>query len=182
MASLIFTLLIAGLVFGALAAMIARNKGADGTTGFLLGAFLGPIGCLIAALLSPVTAQEQHALEHGAKMPILMNNPPENQRLDNAQYRLWLVNTYFIKRNEVLGEVICGERAFKTIDEALVFANDLEIAKKLEIERIRQASSPEVDAELAALGITSDGEVYYYKTYKYHLLKDAVAYARLGKN
>ena len=181
MGSLIFTLFIAGLLFGGFGAMIANNKGVDGTIGFLLGAFLGPIGCLIVALLSPATAQEAHSLEPVAKTPISTNDPPKNQRLDNAQYRVWLVSSYAIERNEVLGEVICGERSFKTIDEALRFAHDLEIAKNLEAERALEEASPQLDAELTALGITFDGEVYHYKTYRYQLLKDAVAYASLGR-
>jgi len=32
------------------------------------------------------------------------------------------------------------------------------------------------------ISITFDGECYNYKSYRYQTLKDAVAYAKLGKN
>jgi hypothetical protein len=182
MDGLLFTLFIAGLLFGAFGAMIANNKGADATTGFLLGAFLGPIGCLIAALLSPALAQELNVLRRAEKTLTSCDNTLENQSLDNAQYRLWLVKTYAIERNEVLGEVICGKRSFKTIEEALFFAHELENAKNLGAAQAREALAAQLDAEATALGITFDGEVYHYKTYRYQALKDAVAYARLGKD
>ena len=181
MGNLVVTLFVAGLIFGAFGAMIAKNKGADGTTGFLLGAFLGPIGCLIAVFLSPAPAQSTGPTLSNTATPKIQNTPPKDQSLENAQYRLWLVKTYGIERNEVLGEVICGERSFKTIDDALRFAHESECDKKRETEKAQMVAAEELGSEAKALGITFDGEMYYYKNYRYNSLKDAVNYARLGK-
>lgn len=182
MGNLIVTLFVAGLIFGSFGAMIAKNKGADGTTGFLLGAFLGPIGCLIAVFLSPAPAQNTTSMHSTTAIPKVQDTPPKDQNLENAQYRLWLVKTYGIERNDVLGEVICGERSFKTIDDALRFAHESESDKKQEIEKAQMAVIEELGSEAKALGITFDGEMYYYKNYRYNSLKDAVNYARLGKD
>jgi hypothetical protein len=114
MSSLIVTLFVAGLIFGAFGALIAKNKGADSTIGFFLGAFLGPIGCLIAVFLSPSPAQSAAPSQPSSATPRVNKPSPESHDLENAQYRLWLVNTYGIERNDVLGEFICGERSFKT--------------------------------------------------------------------
>ncbi len=181
MGDLIFTLLVAGGMFGAFGALIANNKGVDGTTGFLLGAFLGPIGCLIVAFLTP--QQPQASLEKSTSndgLPV-QSVPPKSRNLENAQYRIWLVREYAIERNDVLGEVICGEKSFKTMDDALRFADAIERKKVEEKEAAAAESKAQLAAEVAALGITFDGELYHYKSYKYQSLSDAIAYARLGK-
>jgi len=110
------------------------------------------------------------------------NSPPEIRNLENARYRVWLVNEYGIQKNEVLGEVICGEKSFSNVDTALQYAHDAEL-KKMPIETVasKQLEQLEVGSEAAELGITFDGEYYNYKSYRYQTLKDAVAYARLGK-
>lgn len=111
------------------------------------------------------------------------NSPPEIRTLENAQYRVWLVNEYGIEKNDVLGEVICGERSFSNVDTALQYAHDAELRKMpIETTASKQVGQLNVGSEAAELGITFDGEYYNYKTYRYQALKDAVAYAKLGKN
>lgn len=46
-------LIILWLLFGIAAAVVFQNKGKDGCAGFALGFFLGPIGLIIALVLSP---------------------------------------------------------------------------------------------------------------------------------
>lgn len=108
--------------------------------------------------------------------------PPENRSLKNVQYRLWLLSEYGIERNDILGEFICNDESFKTIDAALKFADEAEKAKKLETENTKTPNSQYLSVEASELGITFDGEVYHYKAYRYQSLKDALAYARLGKD
>ncbi len=111
------------------------------------------------------------------------NSPPEIRTLHNAQYRVWLVNEYGIERNDVLGEVICGERSFSNVDTALQYAHDAELRKMpIETAASKQVEQLNVGSEAAELGVTFDGEYYNYKSYRYQTLKDAVAYAKLGKN
>lgn len=62
-----------------------------------------------------------YAHAHGEDFPL------EKMTLDNPQYRLWLVKRYEIERNELLGEVICGEKSFKTAEEALGYAHSVQI-------------------------------------------------------
>lgn len=186
MGGLFFILLISAIVFGAFGSMIANNKGVDGTTGFLLGAFLGPVGCLITVFLSPQQTDDKRSFSPVPLKSAPKSTEPEIQSLENAQYRLWLVSKYAIERNDVLGEVICGEKSFKSVDEALQFADGIEKAKradaKAKAEEVEAAHAEHLSAEAVALGITFDGEVYQYKSYRYQALKDAVAYAKLGKD
>jgi hypothetical protein len=122
MIELLILIVFMGVFFGTLGALIAKYRGASGAFGFLLGAILGPIGCLIAVFLRP------HAIPNQAATRV--PSPPSNKDLDNAQYRLWLVRKYAIERNEVLGEVICGNLSFSTVDEALKFAHEYEESKQ----------------------------------------------------
>ncbi len=107
---------------------------------------------------------------------------PENRSLENAQYRLWLVNEYKIERNDILGEFICRDKSFKTVDDALEFADEAEKTKKAEVENVNAPATEYLNPEASELGITFDGELYHYKAYRYQSLKDALAYARLGKD
>ena len=113
-----------------------------GVGGFFLGFFLGPIGWIIVLLL-PRENKTVHT------QPPAQISPPADAHLDNDEYKIWLVQTYEIKRNEVLDSYVCNEKLFKTIDLALDFAHSLEIKaraqahdeekKRIEnIERIRK--------------------------------------------
>lgn len=107
---------------------------------------------------------------------------PENRSLKNVQYRLWLVSEYGIERNDILGEFICNDESFKTIDAALKFADEAEKSKKLEAKNTNTPNTQYLSVEASELGITFDGEIYHYKAYRYQSLKDALAYARREKD
>ena len=116
-------LFVAGLVFGFVGIAIAANKGVSQTAGFFLGAFLGPIGLVIVALLSP-------AGEDQASAPAPFSKSFEGEReLSNDAYRLWLTSRYAIQRNDVLDRYVVGERLFPSIDEALHHASELQGAE-----------------------------------------------------
>lgn len=123
MTGLVLGIALAGLIFGALGAYIASYKGIDGGLGFILGALLGPIGCLIVAVLNPA----QQSAPAAAGSPVTGAFVEGPMVLGNAQYRLWLVKNYKIERNEVLGEVICGQKSFKTTDDALTYAHSMHL-------------------------------------------------------
>jgi len=50
--------------------------------------------------------------------------------LEDARYKVWLVETYAITKHDVLGEYLCGDRSFETIAEALEYAHSEETAKR----------------------------------------------------
>lgn len=60
-----FLLIVFGLVFGLIGGSIASAKGGSEVGGFLLGAFLGPIGLVIAALLGSDEGKQQQRLVQG---------------------------------------------------------------------------------------------------------------------
>lgn len=129
MGELFLFLIIFGFIFGLIGLAIANNKGLNGTAGFLLGAFLGPIGLIIVALLSssqtPTTLNKRDGL----------TDFQGEKDLTNDTYKIWLVSKYGIEKNETLSSFICDEKIFPTIDQALFHANILEIEKeKYEIE------------------------------------------------
>lgn len=63
-------LLIFGAVFGVIGSVIAQNKNANVAAGFWLGALLGPIGLIIAALLSPTGENVAEALTSPASSKV----------------------------------------------------------------------------------------------------------------
>lgn len=71
--------------------------------------------------------------------------------LGNAQYKVWLVETYGITKNEVLGEFVCGEKSFKSIDDALQFAHSEETEKRARMEEERSRREAEHLAEIERL-------------------------------
>ncbi|MGX7925646.1 hypothetical protein ACWPMX_03630 [Tsuneonella sp. HG094] len=53
--------------------------------------------------------------------------------LTQDPYRLWLAETYGIKRSDVFNRFVVGQQTFETLDDALAFAH----SEELEIYRIR---------------------------------------------
>lgn len=139
------TVIIGSLIFGFVGMAIADHKHASKPAGFWLGFFLWPIGLVIAALLGPpATAQKVEAASR--KKPTKLDDAIERD-LSNARYKVWLIEAYGIEKNEVLGEFLCGENSFKTVDEALEFAHGKEVEKLAEAEAQRQRRELERQAE-----------------------------------
>lgn len=130
---------------GVVGAVIAANKRASGGLGFTLGLLFGPIGLIVAALLSP----SENPDRAGAPSPsnAAATKPPTEANLQNAQYKVWLIETYCITRNEVLGEFVCGENSFNSIDDALHFAHSEETKKRVREEEERRQREAERQAE-----------------------------------
>jgi hypothetical protein len=112
-----------GALFGWIGVAIARNKGVSSAAGFWLGAFLGPIGLVIVALLSPAQDLESQ--------PTIPKQFEGERALTNDAYKLWLTSRFSIKRNDVLDSYVIGERLFPDVQSALDYAkeqHDAEIA------------------------------------------------------
>ena len=132
-------LFVAGLLFGFVGVLIAANKGVSSAAGFWLGAFLGPIGLVIVALLSP-DGDDQ------ASAPAPVSKSFEGERaLSNDAYRLWLTSRYAIQRNEVLDRYVVSDRLFPSVDDALHHASELhrEEIEAAEAEKQRKAEERE---------------------------------------
>jgi hypothetical protein len=194
----LIALLIVNLVLSCVVGWVSEQRGRSFWLGFWLSAFLSPIfGVLILIALpggSTVGSASGSNNETNAEVSassIASAEPPNIQKtIDNAQYRLWLTKTYSISKNDVLGEYVCGDKAFPTGEDAIKYAHGLEQEKAelaLRVEEQEKADralrSAEVSAEIgeesAALGVRFDGEFYVYENYKYTSLADALAYARL---
>jgi hypothetical protein len=115
---LLFVLLLSGLVFGGIGVAIARNKNVDGTFGFLLGAFLGPLGLIIVALLNPPAAKSQ--MQYGDRFPGKADPTSD-------AYRLWLSQKYAISRNELFDKYVSGEKLYDSLDAAIAHVHEEEI-------------------------------------------------------
>lgn len=172
----LLAILIGSVIFGYVGMIIAEHKNASKPAGFWLGFFLWPFGLVIAALLGPTRTTSQQGQSAPTNKSTELDKGIERS-LSNAKYKVWLIEAYGIEKNEVLGEFVCGEKSFKTVDEALEFAH----AKQAEAEHEHQRREPDestLKTEAEALGITFDGEFYHFKTYRYEKLKDAIVYAR----
>ncbi len=134
-------LFLMGLIFGAVGVAIASNKNVDGLAGFLLGAFLGPIGLIIVALLNPSRAVTSSAANGDSRKEHNVDFVGERSFTSDA-YRLWLADRYKIQRNDVFERFVIGDRTFETLDAALAYCYDEEDkkVKKAELEQERAAS------------------------------------------
>lgn len=131
MGDVLLVLFFVGLICGIVGATIAQHKGGSAAAGFFLGAFLGPIGLIIAALLGP----EQQVQ---AERPKVSASFEGERSLANDSYKLWLTSRFNIQRNDVLGSYVCDSRLFPTLDAVLAYASDKH-ASELAAAEQRQA-------------------------------------------
>ena len=121
-----------------------------GGTGFLLGLLLGPIGWIIVLLLPRESQQSDNPNYSQQNLRnTLLQQPSRSSRperdLTSDAYKIWLVETYEIKKNDVFEKYVCNETLFETLDDALVYADSLEAEKRAneeieaEKERLKKA-------------------------------------------
>ena len=150
---ILVVLFLMGLIFGAVGAAIASNKNVDGVAGFLLGAFLGPIGLIIVALLNPSTAVTSSAAD-AVKPEKEIDEFVGEINLTSDPYRLWLADRYEIQRNELFDRFVIKDQTFDTLDAALSYAYDLEAARiesaRLDNERLLAERSARLEAKRIA--------------------------------
>ena len=130
------------IVFAAVGAFLGSMVDKGGT-GFLLGLLLGPIGWIIVLLLPRESQQsddsnssQQNLRKTRIEQPTRSSRPERD--LTSDAYKIWLVETYEIKKNDVFEKYVCNEKLFETLDDALIYANSLE-------EEMR--AKEEIDAE-----------------------------------
>jgi hypothetical protein len=159
-------LFLMGLIFGGVGVAIASNKNVDGLAGFLLGAFLGPIGLIIVALLNPSTAATSSAAD-AVKPEKGIDEFVGERSFTSDAYRLWLADRYQIKRNDVFERFVIKDQTFDTLDAALARAYDLEAARiesvrldkeRLIAERAASLEASRIAAERAAESAAADWE------------------------
>jgi len=139
---------VIGLVFGA----IVDKLGA----GFFLGLLLGPIGWIIVFLL-PRDTQTQVANAESTPASKPTSSRPERD-LDSDAYKIWLGKQYNITKNDLFDKYECDEKLFATLDEALIYADEMEIRLELdERERLAIANQQRIDARENVALTTSGG-------------------------
>ena len=106
-----------------------------GFAGFFLGFLLGPIGWIIVFLLPRDTEIEDSLSDFGIRATPQTNTtppPPEDTDLSSDSYRLYLGKKYDIQRNDLFQQFECKEKLFESLDEAMVFADELEARERME--------------------------------------------------
>jgi len=58
--------------------------------------------------------------------------PPKDTDLSSDSYRLYLGKKYDIQRNDLFQQFECKEKLFESLDEAMVFADELEARERIE--------------------------------------------------
>lgn len=71
------------------------------------------------------------------------SSPPCPRDLTLLPYKTWLIERYKIKKSDVLGTYICGDKEFLSSDDALASAHE----RELEAESVRQIRVQEQDVE-----------------------------------
>ena len=108
--------LVLSLIPGGIGYLIGKQVQKQ-STGFWLGAYLGPLGWIIVLLL-PRNGHPKNTSNSRPKP-----RRPANASLENDLYRVWLVDAYDIQKNDVLGQYLCAGRPFDTADSALEYAH-----------------------------------------------------------
>lgn len=128
---LIGYLFFAGLVTGVIGLFLGMivDKNA---AGFWLGAFLGPIGWIIVFLLPRDSEDKKDSHSQSAPQRNIPAPPPEDTNLSSDSYRLYLGKKYGIQRNDLFQQFECKEKLFESLDEAMVFADELEARERIE--------------------------------------------------
>jgi hypothetical protein len=134
MGELIVYIFFAGLVTGVVGAVLGSIVGKGGA-GFWLGAFLGPLGWIIVFLLPRDSEDKKDSHSQSAPQMNIPAPLPEDTDLSSDSYRLYLGKKYDIQRNDLFQQFECKEKLFESLDEAMVFADELE-----KEERERSAS------------------------------------------
>lgn len=105
------------IVFSIVVAIVARSKGRSGMAWFLLSFLISPLLSLILVLvLKPVV--EDVVVEEASF--------DGTRDLSSDAYKLFLSKKFDIQKNDVFGKFVCQEKMYLTIDEALIYAHELE--------------------------------------------------------
>ncbi len=85
----------------------------------------------------PAHSAQMHQHEQATAAPSKKFKRPDNPTLDNYLYRLYLVEKYEIKRNDMLQKfwVLGADDMYNTLNEALNIANEKDSAERIQIER-----------------------------------------------
>jgi len=130
---LLFYILLSGLVCAVVGSVLGLIVD-KGRAGFWLGGILGPIGWIIIFLLPRDSEDKKDSPQRNIPAP-----PPKDTDLSSDSYRLYLGKKYDIQRNDLFQQFECKEKLFESLDEAMVFADELE---KEEREKIRNRPRP----------------------------------------
>jgi hypothetical protein len=140
---LIIAWIIAACLLGIIGAVLGSTVD-KGWSGWWLGFLVGPIGWIIVLLLP----REQQRRSD----PAFRNSADDHKPIPNVwtgernlfddSYKIWLVKTHGIERNEALGQLICNDRLFQTIEEALEFADSIEEERQSKKNQERERITP----------------------------------------
>ena len=95
------------------------------------------------------SAPEREGLNNYAQRTFKTENFAGEKTLSNDAYKLYLLDVYAIKKNDLLNKFVCKEKIFDTLDDAILFADDAEIKSRkveinMEVERIRVIEKREI--------------------------------------
>ena len=131
MDELIGYLFFAGLVTGVIGLFLGMTVDKN-AAGFWLGAFLGPLGWIIVFLLPRDSEDKKDSHSQSAPQSNIPAPPPKDTDLSSDSYRLYLGKKYDIQRNDLFQQFECKEKLFESLDEAMVFADELEARERME--------------------------------------------------
>jgi len=120
--------LVAGSLFSSIVGAFLGSFVEKGLAGFFCGLFLGPIGWIIVFLLPRESENSNSSAQSSVQSKKV--EPPQERDLTNDTYKIWLGNTYEIKRNELFEKYECDGKLFDTLDDVLVYADSLEGEKR----------------------------------------------------
>lgn len=84
------------------------------------------VACIFLGVLVLILSKAGSFQNNRASPPKLGADAPSPRSLSNADYKLWLIDRYGIVKSDVLGSFVCGGKEFRTADEAIEYADQLD--------------------------------------------------------
>jgi uncharacterized membrane protein YhaH (DUF805 family) len=134
-----------------IAVTVRRLHDIDRTGWWLLIVFIPVIGVivlLVFAVLESTPGSNRYGPNPHELPASTGNQTPNSRYLLDDSYKISLVKKYGIERNEALGQFICNDRLFPTIEDALSFADSVEQMKAQRVDVPSRTTDKEADGAL----------------------------------
>jgi len=81
-----------------------------------------------------------------------VGEPPEARDTSQDEYRIWLTSKYEISKNDALDKIVCQDKLFETVDDALLYADSLEKVAAHDLEAREQTKATRLNQAQRMVG------------------------------
>ena len=132
---------------------LASSKNRSGFDWFFVGLLFGPFGLLVAFF---PTIDKKQLPTNKKQQPIKFTFAQGARTLENDAYKIYLVKNYKIEFNETLKKHIFNSALYDSVDDALVAARSVDVAKLKQDEEEVKLAKPILDVGVMSQNGGSD--------------------------